>query len=95
MATQVIKRDGSLQPFDENKLKNSIRTAAQDAAFVPERVEELTNQISAVVMQKAGSKDQVSSQELREAILMELDKVEPAVAAAWRRHETEGKGLTD
>ena len=93
MATQVVKRDGSVQPFDEGKIKNSIRAAAVDAALAPERIEELVSQVSAAVVAAVQAKDQVSFQELRDASVAELEKVEPTAAVAWKKHETETKLL--
>lgn len=89
MAQQVVKRDGTKEPFDAEKIKKAIRTAAERASLSPERVEELVEQISGVVLQYAADKEEVTSSELRDLALGELDKVEPSVAEGWRKYDQE------
>ena len=93
MATEVTKRDESKQPFDAEKLKSSIEKSARDAGLPDERVAELVNQVSAKALQLAEGKKEVTSAELREAILSELDSVESSVSEAWRKYDKETKGL--
>lgn len=87
MAQQVIKRDGTKEPFDAEKIKKAIRTAGGEAGLPLERVEEVVNQISGVVLEFAAEKEEIATSELREKALGELDKVEPSVAEAWRKYD--------
>ena len=87
MATNVIKRDESKQPFDEGKLKKSIELAVQDAALSSERTDEVVNQVLPVALAAANSKEEIATSELKETILAEMDKVEPSAAEAWRKHD--------
>ena len=86
MATTVIKKDGSKQPFDEGKLRKAIEMAAQDAQLSPERAVEVVDVVMPAVLEIAGAKEEIATSELRDAALAELDKVEPAAAEAWRKH---------
>ncbi len=93
MAQEVTKRDGSKEPFDEGKISRSIKAAAEKADLAPDRVAEIMEEVSGSTLAFAGGKDEVSTPELREYILGELDRVEPAVSAAWRAHDEEsGRG---
>tara|TARA_Y100000310_G_C20366470_1_gene661437 strand:- start:271 stop:552 length:282 start_codon:yes stop_codon:yes gene_type:complete len=93
MATNVVKRDGSKQPFDQEKLKRSIEAACQDAGLSPERTAQVTSQVLPIVLTTADSKEEITSSELKEAILAELDKVEASAAGAWRNYDQSKGGV--
>lgn len=92
MATQVIKKDGTKQPFDAEKIKNAIAAAAVRTDLPEERQKAVTEQVAAKVIQLAGKKEEIATSEIREAIISELDVVEPAVSEAWRKYDQEQKG---
>ena len=87
MATNVIKRDESKQPFDEGKLKRSIEFAAQDADLTEERAQEVVDQVFPVAAEAANAKEEIATSELREIILAELEKTEASAAEAWRKYD--------
>ncbi|MDP2735753.1 MAG: ATP cone domain-containing protein [bacterium] len=92
MATTVIKRDGSKQGFDEGKLTRSIEAACADAGLEAEKTAEVVSKVAPVVLQAAADKEEIATSELKQMILAELDKTEPAASAAWRAHD-EKKGV--
>jgi transcriptional regulator NrdR family protein len=92
MASNVIKKDGTKEPFNPEKIKNSIRAAAARANLSEERKNEVVGQAAASAVQMAGAKEEIATSEIREKILSELDSVEPAVAAEWRKYDQEQKG---
>ncbi len=89
MANQVIKKDGTKEPFDSEKIRKSIEDASKEAGLSAERVNEVVSQASSSVLELAASKDEIATSELAEKISSELDKIEPAAAAAWRKYEQE------
>jgi len=89
MATQVIKRDGTKEPFNSGKIRKAIESSARDAGLTTERISEVVNQVSGTVLQFAASKEEIATAELLEKILDELNKIEPRAAAAWRKYEQE------
>ncbi|RLC38062.1 MAG: transcriptional regulator [Candidatus Nealsonbacteria bacterium] len=93
MAKEVIKKDGRREPFDPEKIKNSIRKAADGTDLSEERKNEVVQQVAQVVIQMAEEKEEIATSEIREKILSELDRVEPSVSAAWRKYD-ETKGET-
>lgn len=93
MANMVIKRDGSRQPFDAEKLKGSIAKAAREAGHDDVRVVSVVDQVSAGALALAGGVDEIASSELKLKILADLDTIAPEVSAAWRKHDLEKKGL--
>ncbi len=89
MANEVIKKDGTREAFDAEKIRRAIAAAAQDAGISEERQNELVEQITSTVVQAAEEKEEIATSEIREKILTELDAVEPAVSESWRRYEQE------
>ena len=89
MANQVIKKDGTKQPFDAEKIKKAIAIAVEEAGLPEERKKEVVEQVSAAAIQLAEEKEEIATSELREKILSELDTIEPSVSEAWRKHEQE------
>lgn len=91
MAKEVIKKDGTKEPFDAEKIKSSILGAAQRTDLSEERKNEVTEEVAAMVIQMAEGKEEIASSELKAKILSELDSVEPAISEAWRKYEQEKK----
>ncbi len=91
MAKEVIKKDGSKEPFNPEKIKNAIRMAAVRTELSDERKNEVVEQVAAVVIQMAEPKEEIATSEIKEKVLSELDKVEPSVSAEWRRYDQEKK----
>jgi len=93
MANQVIKKDGTKQPFDPEKIRKSIATASDQAGLSEERKNEVVAKVAASAIQMAEGKEEIATSELREKILGELDAIEPSVSEAWRKHDREKKGM--
>lgn len=89
MAKFVIKRDGIKEPFDAEKIKRSIVANAQDANLSEKRINELAKQVSEAVIQLTKEKEEITTTEIKEKILIELDTAEPSVSEAWRKFEEE------
>ena len=89
MATQVIKRDGTKEVFDENKIRKSIEMAAKGTALAEDRIKAVVAQVVGLVLQFAAGKEEIASTEIRDFILTQLDQVEPAVAESWRKYNQE------
>jgi transcriptional regulator NrdR family protein len=85
MAKQVIKNDGSKVAFDAKKINRAITKAAQDAKFPPAGINKLINEISDSVLQYVDSKDKITSSEIKDKALSELDRLAPKVSFEWRR----------
>jgi len=93
MASEVIKKDGTKQPFDAEKIKNSIAAAAVRTGLAEERQAEVVGQVAAKVVRMADEKEEMATSEIKEIILSELDLVEPTVAEAWRKYDQEKKSV--
>lgn len=89
--TEVIKKSGTKEPFNPDKIRRSIAGAAQQADIPEERKEEVVFQVAGTVIPMLEVKDEIDTKDIKQVILSELDRIEPAVASAWRKYE-EGKG---
>ena len=87
MVSNVTKRDGSTEPFDAQKIRSSVESAAKEAGVGEARAGELTANIENSVRGKLEDMEEVSSSQIKEMILSELDTAEPSVSEAWRKHE--------
>lgn len=87
MATQVIKKDGSKQPFDAEKIKRAIEGAAKEAGLADDRISQVATQVSSIVVEQVDAQEEIATSEIKSIILSELDRVEPSVSQAWRTYE--------
>ncbi|MBU2539924.1 hypothetical protein KJ786_02085 [Patescibacteria group bacterium] len=90
MAKEVIKKDGTKEPFDAGKIRNAIVATVASVALSEERKNEVVEQVVSKVTQTiVEGKDEIPTSEIKENILSELDSIEPSVSAAWRKYEQE------
>ena len=92
MAKEVIKKDGSREPFDAGKIKGSIAGAAKRTSLSEERKNEVVEEVANLAIAFADTREAITTSEIREKILSELDRIEPSVSAAWRAYGQEKKG---
>jgi len=88
MANQVIKKDGSKEPFDAEKIKRGIKLASQQAGLDEAKQNEITEKVTAKVVEMFQGQEEVRAIEIRDKVLTELDLFAPSVSAAWRDYET-------
>jgi len=85
MAKEVIKKDQSKEKFQVEKIKSSIRKAAEDAGV--NNVDKLVEVISKVAIDFSKEYKVIETKAIRDKITEALDKIMPEVAAAWREYE--------
>lgn len=91
MANQVIKKDGSKEPFDVEKIKKAIRLSSQQAGLDEAKQNEITEKVTAKVVETLQDQEEVRAIEIRDRIISELDLFAPSVSAAWRNYEMSKK----
>ncbi|TSC62074.1 MAG: hypothetical protein G01um101448_1207 [Parcubacteria group bacterium Gr01-1014_48] len=89
MIVTVVKRDGTREPFDAQKIQHSIEAAAQDAGLPQMRTDEIVRSMQDSLEKWFEDKEDVPSNEIREKVLAHLDEIEPSVSAAWRAYDQE------
>jgi transcriptional regulator NrdR family protein len=90
MTNFVTKKDGEKVAFDPEKITHSIMLACQDAELDEAMQADITKQTSSVVMMNLENKEEVSTTEIKNMILSELDATHPNVSDAWKKYD-EGK----
>jgi len=91
MVKQITKSDGSKVAFEESRIVRSISKAARDAKMSIDEVGKLATKVTHSVVKSLGKMSKVSTGEIREAVLSELDKVAPAVSSEWRKFVVRNK----
>jgi transcriptional regulator NrdR family protein len=81
---EVIKRDGTRQPFSEQKLRNSIENAAREAEIPDSRIKRVVSDAAREPLEMAKGTKPLETKTIRDKVLGRLDKIEPSVAEAWR-----------
>jgi len=88
---EVIKRDGTRQPFSERKLRSSIENAAKEAEIPASRVKQVVSDAAREPLEMAKGTKPVETKAIREKVLSRLDAIEPSVSKAWRAFDQTGK----
>ncbi|MEN4018463.1 MAG: ATP cone domain-containing protein [Methanobacterium sp.] len=85
--TDVIKSTGKKEPFRPEKIRRSIENAITDAGFTVASKMKAIEHASEDAMNLARGRSEVSSKELRNEILNDLESDVPEAAQAWRNFE--------
>lgn len=93
MSNFVIKRDGTREPFDAEKIRRAITGAAQRTNLSEERKDEVVEQVLSAALQLAREKEEIKTSEIKEKILSELEVIEPSASGAWRKYAQEKGGV--
>ncbi len=87
MVKEVIKKSGKKQKFSSTKIKRSIELAAQEANLPPSLRQKIARKITADILLTLEDFDVVTTGKIRDAVLEQLDREEPAVLKAWLAYE--------
>jgi len=85
--TVVMKKRGTVESFDQDKIKRSIQKAAIDAGYSLNEKEDLINEITDHVTEKVKEEDEVKSDVICEAVLNEMLASSPEIVDAWRKFD--------
>ncbi|NMC58535.1 MAG: hypothetical protein GYA51_03985 [Candidatus Methanofastidiosa archaeon] len=86
--TYVIKNDGRVERFDEEKLKSSIYAAAREAGLLDERwVEAILQSVASNAISYSRGQRAVETKTLKEMIITELLTLAKQVATAWLAYD--------
>lgn len=85
--TKVVKRKGTIEPFNPNKIKGSLQKAAIDAGYSVEEKKDILDEVFNNINKSLGKKEKIESENIRMCLLTELDKCEPYIAKSVRRFD--------
>ncbi|WP_414469748.1 ATP cone domain-containing protein [Methanobacterium sp. ACI-7] len=85
--TDVIKRNGKKEPFNEGKIRKSVKSAVKNAGFNPKEKVHVIEHASQDAARKAEKVDEIESKQIRDTILNDLEHDDQKVAQAWKNYE--------
>lgn len=86
--TYVIKSDGRIERFDEEKLKSALYAAAREAGILDERwVDSILQSIASNAITYSQGQKAVETKTLKEMILRELLTLAKQVYNAWMAYD--------
>lgn len=85
--TDVIKSNGKREPFRPQKLRKSIESAVTDSGSTVTQQMKAIEHATQDAENLARDRNEISSQELRNEIVNDLESDAPKVAQAWRNYE--------
>ncbi|MCZ3365246.1 MULTISPECIES: ATP cone domain-containing protein [Methanobacterium] len=89
--TYVIKRNGKKEPFNEQKVKNSVESAVKEAGYKTHAKKRLIDKTLKDVNQAVQGKEEISSAKIRNIVINDLeqewDEDQVPVTRAWRNYE--------
>lgn len=89
MSNFIIKKDGSKEPFDIQKIKNAIVTSGTQAGLTVEEGNKLAEEVANTIARSVANLNEILGAEIRARALSQLDAISPTVSAAWRRYDEE------
>jgi transcriptional repressor NrdR len=91
--TDVIKRNGQKEPFNEEKVSNSIKKAIKDAGLNVKQKKRLIDKTMKDVNQAVQNKDEISTAKIRNIVINDLEQEwegdQVHIARVWRNYELE------
>jgi len=91
MVISIVKKDGSIENFDINKLKKSIENAAIDAGYEENQIFQIVEDIVNFVLESIKDLERIDTQSLKDLILNKLDQEYPSISKAWRDYNKQVK----
>jgi transcriptional repressor NrdR len=85
--TDVIKRNGKKEQFKPQKLRKSIENAVTEAGFTVTKQMKAIEHATQDAEKLAMNRNEISSKELRNEIVNDLESDAPEVARSWRNFE--------
>jgi transcriptional repressor NrdR len=89
--TNVLKKKGTKESFDPDKIKGSLQKATIDAGYSIDEKKDIINEVFLNINKKLDSETEVSTDTIRMCLLTELDKCEPYIAKSVRRFDSKYK----
>jgi transcriptional regulator NrdR family protein len=89
--TKVIKRRGTIEDFNPDKIKGTLQKAAIDAGYSLEEKKDILDEVYSNINKKLRGKEKIDTETIRGCLLTELDKCEPYIVKSVRRFDRKYK----
>jgi transcriptional repressor NrdR len=88
---EVVKRDGSTETFDSEKIKRSIEKAAIDAGYTLEEVNTITKELIEEIIEEAKKNGRISTNSLKNSIFNKFEKTDSSIVKSWKKFDAKYK----
>ena len=88
MVDFIIKKDGSKESFDREKIKNGVLSAAKQSGLAQNEAEELAARVADYVEESTAGISEILAADVREKIVSFLDNSAPNVEGSWKNYES-------
>ena len=89
MPSFIIKKDGTKEPFNIQKIKSAVVAAATDTNLSAEEGAKIAEEVANTIARSIANLNEVMGVEIRARVLSQLDAVAPTVAEAWKKYDKE------
>jgi ribonucleoside-triphosphate reductase len=89
MANFIVKKDGTKEPFNVQKIKSAITAATTQAGLTVEEGIKIAEEVINTIVKSTVNLNEISGVEVRARILSQLDSIAPKVAESWRKYDKE------
>ncbi len=87
----VVKKRGTREPFDMDKIKKSIDKAAIDANYTLEEIKTLTEEIIRDITGEGEKIGELDTEAIRTSIFNTLDENESSIVESWKKFDARYK----
>jgi transcriptional repressor NrdR len=88
---EVVKRNGSTETFDSEKIKRSIEKAAIDAGYTLEEVNTITKELIEEIIEEAKKNGRISTNSLKNSIFNKFEKTDSSIVKSWKKFDAKYK----
>jgi transcriptional regulator NrdR family protein len=88
---EVVKKGGTKEQFDKNKIKRSIEKAAIDADYSLEDIKTITNRIINDISEESEKIGELNTTAIKKSIFNNLEESEPSIIESWKKFDARYK----
>ncbi len=89
----VVKKRGTREPFEDDKIRKSIEKAAIDTDYALKEIKNLTEEIITDITEESEKIGEIDSEAIRMNIFKKLDENNSSIVESWKKFDTQYKPL--
>ena len=90
----VVKKRGTKEPFEEDKIRKSIKKAAIDTNYSLNEIKNLTEEIITDITEESEKIGEINSEAIRMSIFKKLDENNSSIVESWKKFDARYKPNT-
>ena len=89
----VVKKRGTREPFEDDKIRKSIEKATIDTDYTLKEIKNLTEEIITDITEESEKIGELDSEAIRMSIFKKLDENNSSIVESWKKFDTRYKPL--